>query len=197
MGYYRRRYYRRRRSLLYLLVSFISRGIKSIFRAVRKVQNNKIRQENPPRPVSARPVPPSNDIFGNDAPQSNATYSAKDNFMTDCEKRYFSAIRSVVGEKYTVQPQINLASIINKESLSKHRTELFRNVDFGIFDESYTLKVLIEINDSTHEHSDRRERDIRVRQICQEAGIPLITLWTKYGINTQYIEKRLKEFLPL
>ena len=117
--------------------------------------------------------------------------------MTDCEKRYFSAIRSVVGEKYTVQPQINLASIINKESLSKHRTELFRNVDFGIFDESYTLKVLIEINDSTHEHSDRRERDIRVRQICQEAGIPLITLWTKYGINTQYIEKRLKEFLPL
>lgn len=183
--------------MLYLLVSFISRAIKSIFRAAKRAQYNKIRQENSPHPVSARPVPPSNDIFGNEAPQSNATYSAKDNFMTDCEKRYFSDIRSVVGEKYTVQPQINLASIINKESLSKHRTELFRNVDFGIFDESYTLKVLIEINDSTHEHSDRRERDRRVRQICQEAGIPLITLWTKYGINTQYIEKRLKEFLPL
>lgn len=32
-----------------------------------------------------------------------------------------------------IVPQVNLASIINKVSDSKFNTELFRNIDFGIF----------------------------------------------------------------
>ncbi|MBE6916660.1 MAG: DUF2726 domain-containing protein [Ruminococcaceae bacterium] len=89
------------------------------------------------------------------------------------------------------------ASIIDKESQSKYRNELFRNIDFGIFDSNYSLKLLIEINDESHMRADRSARDSKVKTICDEAGIPLIVFWTKYGINKAYIHNRLATYLPL
>lgn len=124
-------------------------------------------------------------------------YTAKDSIMTECERGFFEAIRKIVEPAYTVQPQVNLASVVNKESQSRYRNELFRNIDFGIFDRDYRLRVLIEINDQTHTTQDRRERDQRVKAICDEAGIPLVALWTKYGINEGYIRERLAAHLEL
>ena len=125
------------------------------------------------------------------------TYSSKASLMTECEKRFFDAIKKLASPKYIVQPQINLASIINKESHSKYQNELFRNIDFGILDQNYKLLVLIEINDSTHTERNRRERDQKVQAICNEAGIPLITFWTKYGVNEPYIKEQLAKHLEL
>ena len=64
------------------------------------------------------------------------TYSSKASLMTECEKSFFDAIKNLASPKYIVQPQINLASIINKESHTKYQNELFRNIDFGILDQN-------------------------------------------------------------
>lgn len=82
-----------------------------------------------------------------------------------------------------------------KVSFEKYRLELFRVIDFGIFDQEYKLCVLVEINDPSHE-TPERERDKKVVEICKEAGIPLVTFWT-YGVNPEYIRSRLRYFLPL
>lgn len=124
-------------------------------------------------------------------------YSSKGSIMTECERAFFLAIREVAEPQYIVQPQVNLASVIDKESHSRYRNELFRNVDFGIFDKDYRLIVLVEINDQSHMMYTRQERDQKVKQICEEAGIPLVTLWTKYGVNKAYIRNRLAEHLKL
>ena len=128
---------------------------------------------------------------------SQKIYTAKDSIMTDCEMKFFNVIKKIIGTQYSIQPQINLASVIDKTSHEKYRNELFRNIDFGIFDESYRLVVLIEINDQSHTQYDRRVRDARVADICKEAGLPLITFWTYYGVNEQYIRGRLSEYLAL
>ena len=128
---------------------------------------------------------------------NDAAYVVRNSIMTECEKHFFLAIKEVVKDEYIVQPQINLASIIVKDSLSKYRNELFRNVDFGIFDHNYRPLVLIEINDSTHESGERKNRDKKVLQICNMANIPLVTFWTQYGVNRAYIEKKLSEHLTL
>lgn len=127
----------------------------------------------------------------------SSQYSAKGSIMTECERSYFEAIREIVEPKYTVQPQINLASVIDKKTHSQYRNELFRNIDFGVFDKQFRLLVLIEINDQSHTKSDRKERDNKVKAICSEANIPLITFWTNYGVNRQYIKQRLSEYLIL
>ena len=126
----------------------------------------------------------------------NAYYTKKSSLMTDCEKEYYIAIKKALNYNYIVQPQVNLASIINKNGQNKFANELFRNIDFGIFNLNYKIILLIEINDKTHEENKNRQaRDYKVKEICEKAGIPLITFWTKYGINEEYIKKRINEYL--
>lgn len=31
--------------------------------------------------------------------------------------------------------------------------------------------------------------------ICAEAGVPIVTLWTNYGVNREYMQKRITETL--
>lgn len=124
-------------------------------------------------------------------------YLLKNTLITQNEKPYFETIKKFIEPQYIIQPQINLASIIDKKSPDKFRNELFRNIDFGIFDQSYKPLVLIEINDDSHLTPSRKERDQKVQSICKDAGIPIITFWTKYGVNEAYINKRLCEYLLL
>ena len=98
-------------------------------------------------------------------------------------------------EGYILQAQANLASFINRTDGAHFRNELYRNVDFLITDLSYKPRLVLEINDRTHLTSARRERDEKVKHICEEAGIPIIRLWTSYGVNREYIQKRIAEEL--
>ena len=94
-----------------------------------------------------------------------------------------------------VQAQANLASFIRRTDDARFQNELYRNVDFIVTDMLYKPLFLIEINDQTHLTAARRERDEKVSHICEEAGIPIIKLWTSYGVNPDYIRKRINETL--
>lgn len=157
-------------------------------------ESSPLANNTPKQSQDSRYTHNSRQTYQSDAQNS---YTAKNSIMTDCEIKYFNAIKEIIGVRYSIQPQINLASVIDKESHEKYRSELFRNIDFGIFDESYKLVVLIEINDQSHTRNDRRTRDARVASICEKAGIPLITFWTSYGVNKQYIRSRLSKYLIL
>ncbi|MBQ7903499.1 MAG: DUF2726 domain-containing protein [Oscillospiraceae bacterium] len=125
----------------------------------------------------------------------NYLYELKQSLLTKNEISYYNVIKKVIPENYLVFPQINLASFIERTDDSRFHNELFRNVDFLITDDSYRPKVVIEINDQSHLTTERKKRDEKVRKICEEAGIPIIKLWTSYGINSEYISKRIIETL--
>ena len=130
--------------------------------------------------------------------RSFGIYKQKKSFITDCERRYLSVIKGIVGDRYIVQPQINLASVIEKNMLvEKYQGELFRNVDFGIFDLDYNLMALVEINDVSHQQQERAHRDIMVSEICKRARIPLMIFETKDGIDKKLIAIRLSQYLDL
>lgn len=119
----------------------------------------------------------------------------KKKLMTANELKWYCAIKQILPLDYILQPQINLATIIEKTDNSRYANELFRNIDFGIFDTYGNVLVVIEINDSSHTEWNRIERDCKVKNILEEANIPLITFWTSHGINQSYIEKRIKEYI--
>ena len=67
-----------------------------------------------------------------------------------------------------------------------------------VFDKNtFEILVLIELNDNSHLAQNRQARDIKVKQILEEAHIPLITLWTTYDNSAIYIKNRLKEFIDI
>ena len=121
-------------------------------------------------------------------------YFLKSSLITACELEYYKILDSYFGKDYRIIPQVNLASVIDKEGQG-FRTELFRNVDFGIFDYNFRPILLIEINDNSHFRKDRQERDESVALITKKARIPLVTFWTKDGIDNKYIYNTIKKYL--
>ena len=119
--------------------------------------------------------------------QAEFLYSAKTSILTKVENQFYTAIKKALPEGYLVFPQINLAAFVDRNDQAKYRNELFRNIDFLITNEDYQPLVAIEINDQSHLTAERKARDERVKNICEEAGIPLIKLWTNYGVNAEYI----------
>ncbi len=122
-------------------------------------------------------------------------YAPRKRLLSKTEELFWDALQKAIPDSYHVFPQINLASFIERTDNSRFRTELFRNIDFLITDTNYTPKIAVEINDQTHLTGDRRERDEKVQNILDEAGIPLIKLWTSYGVNADYIKKKVDEAL--
>ena len=204
--YKRRRYYRRRSSFnmrkkdVKLLVGILclpfilaALVIKLIIFVVKKTVGLASREP----PLTVRESVQATSGTKAFEKEDQTAYSAKDSLMTECEKKFFQVIKDIAGASYIVQPQVNLASIIDKESTKKYRNELFRNIDVGIFDFDYKPVLLIEINDPTHKTKERRDRDIKVHKICEAASIPLITFWTDYGVDEGYNRYRMSEHLPL
>lgn len=122
-------------------------------------------------------------------------YEKKVSLISKSEQKYYEVIKASVPKDYCVFPQINLSSFIDRVDDARYRNELFRNVDFLITDPNYSPMVVVEINDQTHLNSDRKERDEKVRKICEEAGIPIVKFWTSYGVNTEYIQSKIDETL--
>lgn len=111
--------------------------------------------------------------------------------MTNSELTFFNKLK-YLETNYRIVPQLNLATVIQKINNNKYNTDLFRIVDFAIFNKDYSkLLLLIELNDKTHETKSRKRRDFKVSNICRDANIKLITFYTKYPNEEQYVINRI------
>lgn len=115
--------------------------------------------------------------------------------LTKCEIEFYNKLVKIEDcGNYKVIPQVNLASIIEKVSSNRYQSELYRNIDFGVFSKDLSkLFLLIELNDNTHNDQSRKIRDNKVKNICSNANIKLITFYTKYENKEEYIINRIKE----
>ena len=124
----------------------------------------------------------------------SAYYSVKPRYISPCEEEYFELIKSLINPKYKIFPQVPLSQIVEKHSQANYKTELFRTIDFCIFDESYYPVLCIEINDSTHVTKSRAQRDAKVSEILKSARLPLLVLWTYEGSEANLLKKTLKPY---
>lgn len=129
--------------------------------------------------------------------QTTNQYIIKQKYISNSELQFYYAIKNIIGDKYIVFPQVPLSQIIIKKSNSRYQSELYRVMDFCIFSKEYTPLVCIEINDETHHQKDRYIRDKKVEAILNNAGLPLITLWTEFGVKYDYIKNRINNHIDL
>lgn len=125
-------------------------------------------------------------------------YHLKTKTITDNEQYFLEIVKKHFSKQYEIRPQVPLSSIIekNKNFSREYQNELNRIIDIGIFHKETTAPLLlIEINDSTHEQKHRKARDYKVKQICTDAQISLITFWLKYSNTEQYIVERISNEL--
>ena len=124
------------------------------------------------------------------------TIYKKKNIMTDYEYKFYLILKELEKYNYKVIPQVNLATIVEKVNNKKYYTELFRNIDFAIFTKDYKkLLLLIEINDETHNQRKRKDRDLKVKKICNDIGVSIMTFYTKYPNEKKYVLNRIEKEL--
>lgn len=129
-------------------------------------------------------------------PKKQSKYHLKTKTITDNEQYFLDIVKKHFSKQYEIRPQVPLSSIIEKDKnfSREYQNELNRIIDIGIFSKETTAPLLlIEINDSTHEQKHRRVRDNKVKEICKEAQISLITFWLKYSNTEQYIVERISK----
>lgn len=127
--------------------------------------------------------------------QRYCSYESK-RALTEIEQGFFVKLYDLYKDRFYVQFQVPLSSVVNKVSTDKYQNELYRTVDFALFDKNtFRPLILIELNDHTHMEGRRQYRDMRVKEICIEAKIKLITFWTSYENKKDYIFKRINDEL--
>lgn len=140
-----------------------------------------------------RETPAIQDADNNRGERSSVTYERK-NYMTKSESVFYNKLTRVFGDKYIVAAQVPLSSAIRKKSDARFQSELYRTVDFALVDKNtMEIKILIELNDKSHFEKDRQYRDFKVREICEEAKIPLLTFWTHFANEESYIKSRIEK----
>ena len=111
--------------------------------------------------------------------------------MSQYEYKFYNILKELE-HNYAIIPQLNLASIIYKENNNRYYNDLFRNIDFAIFTKDLKRPLLlIEINDATHEQYKRKDRDLKVQNICNTIWIRLIKFYSTYPNEKDYVLRRV------
>lgn len=118
-------------------------------------------------------------------------YKRKDFFMSRAEHECYDALIVAVGEKYRIFPQVHLSSILDNKIVGQNWNGAFRHinqksVDFVLCDKEYiSPKLVIELDDKTHERQNRKDRDSEVERILTDVGLPFLRLKNSGSFNPE------------
>ena len=187
----------------YPIITFIilgcAVGIIILIIIIVAVHDSKKRKRNPSQKnITKNQTQPKQEEINEVQNKDEPKYNKKEHYLTKTEINFFHTIQYIVSDKYITFPQVPLSQIVEKNSNSKYQNELYRIIDICIFSkENYEPLLCIEINDNTHHQKERYLRDLKVKEILRQAEIPIIILWTEYGVNPEYIKKRINDHIKL
>lgn len=122
------------------------------------------------------------------------SYTAKDQLMTSTESEFFVRLDNAVSERYYVFPQVHLSALLDHRVKGQDWRFAFRHingksVDFVLCDRNNLRPTYaIELDDITHEQTDRRKRDREVERVFEEANIPLVRFKNKNVSEAEIIQ---------
>src|SRR5476651_2690832 len=108
------------------------------------------------------------------------SYGRKDFIMTKAENDFFGILKELLQDRYQIFPQVHLTSLLDEKKVRQNwnaaRSHINRkSVDFVVCDKTYTRPLLaIELDDYSHDAEERRNRDVEVERIFENANMQLL-----------------------
>lgn len=121
--------------------------------------------------------------------------------MSRAEHECYDAIIEAVGQDYYVFAQVHLPTIVSHKTKGQSWQGAFshinrKSVDYVLCDKKYiSPKLVIELDDKSHQEEDRKIRDEELERILSEAGIPLLRLENHGSFDTMVIQKQIQEIV--
>lgn len=128
-------------------------------------------------------------------------YKKRGFLLSRAEHECYNAILKAVNQEYYVFPQVHLPTIVDSKITGQNWKGAFRHisqksVDFVLCDKAYIApKLAIELDDSTHERAERKERDQEVERILKVAGMPLLRLRNNGSFDPNELAQQIKTAL--
>jgi very-short-patch-repair endonuclease len=128
-------------------------------------------------------------------------YKRKPFFLSRAEHECHDALVQAVGKDYLIFAQVHLPTIVDHKVPGQSWIGAFRHingksVDFVLCDRAYIApKLAIELDDQTHERSDRQDRDHEVERILKTAGVPLLRLINHGRFDPSDLAQKIKAAL--
>ncbi len=120
-------------------------------------------------------------------------YRAKHHIMTKREERFFEVLCQIFENKCYIVPQVHLSALLEHRIKGQNWQGAFRHINGKSVDyillRHRDLSVLcaVELDDVTHETTERISRDNEVERIFREVSIPLVRLRTPERMSKQEI----------
>lgn len=120
------------------------------------------------------------------SPAEGFPYRLRDDFLSQTEASFFHVLRQAAGEEYLVCPKVSLRDLFfvsrPKENPGAHARIAQKHVDF-VLCHARTLKpaLAVELDDSSHQKPERRERDQFVEGVFAAAGLRLVRVPARAG----------------
>lgn len=183
-------------AILFSIIQYIESFISSVKKCIKKSKEKKIKKELQKKTFSnvtqsiIKESELSNTITDlhnfktfNSVEKStiakNQTY-VKVNLITDYEKELYKILNKMIDkEKYTILSKIRLADLLN--TISSNNKAFYKisskHIDFAIANvENLEIKILIELDDKTHNNPERMQRDEFINKNLAQNGYKVLRI---------------------
>ncbi|HBP43891.1 MAG TPA: hypothetical protein DD621_04405 [Clostridiales bacterium] len=119
--------------------------------------------------------------------KTKGVFLLKKNLFDNNEKEIYEFLQQTFEPNYHIIPKINLSAFLKPEKLDVD-IDLIKNVSFGVFNKNYKIALVIDF--SNDEKANRKLHDI-----CESAGIPVLTTSASIFANKETFVGTIKSYL--
>lgn len=151
--------------------------------------------------VAFRPSTPKMDPNWQPPSSDPLPYAKRKYFFSAAERSFYEVLRRVIPE-HTVFAKVRLADVIRvpkgTDAWRAHQNRIDRkHLDFVICDANLAPVAAVELDDSSHESEERRERDEFVDAALAAAGVPIIHVRVARGYELDELRALLSPHLAI
>jgi len=197
-------------SLIFLLGKLIYKLIQSLFKRSFRIPNGFYTiKNNQPTNLSnlgsTQNIETPTTLDGTYLPEKQTSsnneggrYNLKESPLSAAEDNFLTVLKQVVNDKYTIQTQVHLSSLVKPKDSNAHYINYrdfnkvnVRSIDFVLFDKNYKPYLCIELDDRSHLRLDRIKRDVFVDAVMKNVGLRIVHIRASYSYSPKYLSEVL------
>jgi hypothetical protein len=136
------------------------------------------------------------------ADKAEYPYLVRDHFLSPAEHSFFMVLKSVVADSALISIKVGLNELFYAKSSDPSKYRIFTNkidrkhVDFLLCDPKTVQPIVgIELDDKSHQRTDRQARDEFVENVFEAAKLPLVRVPVKHSYSTSELQSFLNPYL--
>jgi len=129
-------------------------------------------------------------------------YSVRDHFLSPAEHSFFMVLKSAVSDSALISIKVGLGDLFYAKSRDGSKYRAFTNkidrkhVDFLLCDPKTVRPIAgIELDDKSHQRSDRQARDEFIENVFRVSNLPLVRIPVKHSYSVAELQALLRPYL--